>query len=250
MGQRSVSAVSEYTVRDQQMMTSASRYFEWQARIVRKEIGARVLEIGCGMGNFTRHLLDRELVIGIDVDAACLALLKERLEHARNVVAEHVDVLDPNFLRLRDHQPDSIVCLNVLEHISDDEQALSNMAKVLPVGGRVVLIVPACEQLYGPIDQNLGHYRRYSKSLLRRLAARAGFRVPILRHMNCVGFIGWWINARLLKKTHQSEGQIAVFDRLVVPVLSRVETMLEPPFGQSLFAVLEKTGPALQFHHN
>ena len=95
--------------------------------------------------------------------------------------------------------------MNVLEHVRDDVCALRNMAAVLPAGGKAVLIVPAFEALYGPIDRNLGHYRRYSKKGLRELAAAAGFEVKTLRYMNSVGCIGWWINAKLLKRTAQSE---------------------------------------------
>jgi hypothetical protein len=103
-----------------------------------------------------------------------------------------------------------------------------------------VLIVPAFQSLYGPIDERLGHFRRYTKKSLTRVAERAGFRPAVLRYMNSFGFFGWWFNAHVAKKTAQSETQIAVFDTLVVPVLSRLESLLEPPVGQSIFAVLHK----------
>lgn len=234
MNERVVCATSEYTIRDQQLMQAARRYFAWQARLVRRELGRRVVEVGCGVGNFTRHLLDRELVVALDIEAACVA----QLEHRPNVIAKQLDVADPAFVELREHAVDSIVCLNVLEHVCDDLGALKNMAAILPAGGRAVLIVPAFEALYGPIDRNLGHYRRYSKKGMRELAGSAGFTVKALRYMNSVGCIGWWINARVMKRTAQSEGQIRVFDRVVVPVLERVEGWMEPPFGQSLFVVL------------
>jgi hypothetical protein len=103
-----------------------------------------------------------------------------------------------------------------------------------------VLIVPAFQSLFGPIDHLLGHHRRYSKATLSRLADQAGFRVAKLRYMNVIGFFGWWLNARVLRRTEQSEAQIAVFDSLVVPIQSAVERWIEPPCGQSIFAVLEK----------
>ena len=79
---------------------------------------------------------------------------------------------------------------------------------------------------------------------MRRLAAAAGFRVPTLGYMNTIGFFGWWVNARILRRTEQSETQIRVFDRCIVPLMRRVETALPPPFGQSLFVVLEKEAQA------
>jgi hypothetical protein len=115
------------------------------------------------------------------------------------------------------------------------------MNQVLSPGGRAVFILPAFEALYGPIDANLGHFRRYSRSSWRRLARRTGFRVKLARYMNSVGFLGWWVNAKILRKREQSDGQIALFDSVIVPLMSRLEALVPPPFGQSIFTVLEKT---------
>ena len=240
MTERVVQASTEYTLRDQERMKAAQRYFAWQARIARQELGRRVVEVGCGVGNFTRHLLDRELVVAIDVEADCVARLVRNLNSPANVVAKVLDVADSSFVAFRRLAIDSVVCMNVLEHVRDDLGALRNMAAVLPAGGKVVLIVPAFEALYGPIDRNLGHYRRYSKKGLYQLAKAAGFEVLTLRYMNSVGGIGWWVNARILKRTDQSEKQIRTFDRFIVPVLDWVESRLEFPFGQSLFVVLAR----------
>lgn len=103
-----------------------------------------------------------------------------------------------------------------------------------------MLIVPAFAALYGPIDRNLGHYRRYSRASIARVGAQAGFRVKKVRYLNTVGFFGWWMNARVLKREAQSETQIAIFDRYVVPVMSALEMAIKPPYGQSLLVVLEK----------
>jgi len=229
---------TEYTLRDQELMKAAQRYFAWQARIARRELGRRVVEVGCGIGNFTRHLLDREMVIALDVESDCVAQLPGNLGQPANVTARVLDVVDPEFVKLREQAVDSVVCLNVLEHVQNDLLALRNMAAVLPAGGKAVLIVPAFEALYGPIDTNLGHYRRYSKKSLSALTADAGFTVQTLRYMNSVGCIGWWVNARVLKRTSQSENQIRTFDRWIVPPMEWLEGRVEPPFGQSLFAVL------------
>jgi SAM-dependent methyltransferase len=230
---------AEYTVRDQERMRFATNYFDWQARMVLPFVGRRVIEIGCGLGNFTRYMLDRELVIGIDIESACADQWARGFPKHNNLMGTAMDVTDPAFLDLGSQRPDTVVCLNVLEHVEDDVTALKHMYQVLPRGGRALLIVPAYESLYGPIDHNLGHYRRYSKGPFAELAQSIGFRSR-MKYMNMVGALGWWVNAKVLKKTEQSEDQIKVFDSLIVPVLSRVEGAIPPPFGQSIFAVLEK----------
>ncbi len=151
-----------------------------------------------------------------------------------------MDVLDPSFSDWKRHEPDSVVMLNVLEHVSDDARALRHIHDVLPPGGRLILLVPAFRSLYGPIDANLGHYRRYTKRSLRSLAEDQGFRVQTLRYFNSVGFLGWWVNAKISRKTEQSETQIKFFDCRIVPLLSRLEAVIPPPVGQSLFAVLTR----------
>jgi SAM-dependent methyltransferase len=221
-------------------MKLAANYFAWQRRIVLPHLGRRVLEIGCGMGNFTKHLLDRESVMGIDVEPECITGHHRSFAECRHVRSLVQDVLDPEFQVWKESRPDSIVCLNVLEHIEDHLGALRQMAAVLPPGGRVVLIVPAFEALYGPIDALLGHFRRYTKKSMREVAERAAFQPESLRYMNVIGFFGWWVNARILKRTEQSESQILFFDSKVVPLLASVENRIAPPFGQSLFAVLVK----------
>jgi SAM-dependent methyltransferase len=239
-GRTEVSSTTDYTIRDQQRMRHARNYFEWQAKLVCAAVGRRVLEIGCGVGNFTRHLGGRELVVGIDTDPACIAQHRRNLGSPGNLVTREMDILDDSVRELREYCLDSIVCLNVLEHVSDDHRAMRQMADLLPPDGQVVLIIPAFEALYGPIDRNLGHFRWYSKTSVRVLAAASGFRVKQLRYMNGIGFFGWWFNARILKREEQSDSQIRAFDRIIVPVLSRLEELLPPPVGQSLFAVLAK----------
>jgi SAM-dependent methyltransferase len=217
-------------------MTEAKNYFAWQARLVTRELGQRVVEVGCGIGNFTQFLLDRELVVSVDIEPACIARLKERYPRQDNLRAEVAYDLAP----LARFHPDSCVCLNVLEHIEDDQHVLRDMASILPAGGVIVLIVPAFPVLYGPIDGNLGHYRRYTRASLGALTAATGLGVERSHYFNAIGFFGWWANAHIFRRQAQSEGQIRIFDRYLVPFLSRLEAMAQPPFGQSLFATLRK----------
>jgi len=221
-------------------MRRARNYFAWQKRLVAPELGGRVVEVGCGVGNFTEALLDRDAVVVVDPDAECLGCVRERFPDRPNLHTLCADASDAAFLEVGRFLPDSCVCLNVLEHIEDDEQAVRNMASVIAPGGAIVLLLPAFSALYGPIDRNLGHYRRYRRDSVARLADAAGLRIRRARYMNMIGFFGWWINARVLRRHTQSAAQIEIFDRLAVPVMSRLENMAAPPFGQSLFAVLEK----------
>src|ERR1700722_1652999 len=234
-------AVTSYTLEDQERMTRAKNYFAWQHRLVIPELGQRVIEIGCGIGNFTSLMLDREAVVGVDIEADCVLRHKQRFPDQANVTAMARDVNAPEFAELKAFGADSCVCLNVLEHVEHDLEALRSMADVLTPGGVVILLIPAFPSLYGPIDELLGHYRRYTRASVSRLAAEAGLSVKTAFYLNAIGFFAWWTNARILKRRAQSATQIEVFDRYVVPVASRVKNLVPPPFGQSMFIVLEKS---------
>jgi SAM-dependent methyltransferase len=232
-----------FTLEDQRQMTRAKNYFAWQSRLVLRELGQRVVEAGCGIGNFTGMLLDRELVIALDREDACVELVRQRYPGRDNLHVLTCEIPGGVFRDLARFRPDSVVCVNVLEHIEDDGAALAGMASILIPGGVVVLLAPAFAALYGPIDRNLGHYRRYRRGSLPALASAAGLALVKALYVNSAGFFGWWVNARILKRQAQSDKQIAVFDRCVVPVLSALEEAVQPPFGQSLLAVLRRPAP-------
>jgi SAM-dependent methyltransferase len=221
-------------------MSHAANYLAWQHRLISPFLGQRVLEVGCGIGNFTGSLLDRELVLACDIEPACVARLEQRYAGRPNLRAFVCEPGSADFAGLARGRPDSCLCINVLEHIADDARALAAMAAVLATGASIVLLVPAFPALSGPIDRNLGHYRRYTRQSLERLARVTGLAVRTLHYMNAIGFFGWWMNARILRRQAQSRAQIELFDRAVVPWLARLEGLSPPPFGQSLFAVLRK----------
>jgi SAM-dependent methyltransferase len=221
-------------------MARAPRYFEWQARLVKPYLGRRVVEVGCGTGNFTGHLLDREFVMAVDIEPECVERVRRRFSGHSHLYSFVASPGTSEFTALARFMPDCCVCLNVLEHIEDDLDALVSMASILQSRGSVVLLLPAFPALYGPIDRNLGHRRRYTSKSVRKLADRAGLSIRSLRYMNSLGMAGWWANARIFRREAQSAAQIEVFDRWLVPSISWVERMIPPPFGQSLLAVLTR----------
>ena len=228
-----------YTIDDQQRMSRAKNYFAWQHRLIHRELGRRVIEVGCGIGNFTAKLLQRDTIIAVDVESGCIARLKQRFPDQPNLHALACDVLSPEFRELSSFHADSAVIVNVLEHVDDDVAALQAVASVLTPGGVIVLLVPAFQALYGPIDKNLGHHRRYTPRAIRQLVERTGLHIQKMHYMNSIGFFGWWLNAHILNREAQSESQIKLFDRYLVPPMSAMERWVHPPFGQSLLAVLK-----------
>lgn len=228
------------TLADLLLMGKAPNYRDWICSLIRPHLGQRILEVGGGIGNFTERLLDRELVVMIDVDEACLEHARSRFARWVNLRIVRRDIADPAVLELRHHRFDTVVGMNVLEHIEDERRALHHISELLSDGGRFVLMVPMFRWAFGTIDQAIGHVRRYSRRDLMAKLESVGFRLCSARYVNSVGLLGWYVNGRVVRRRRQSALQIRIFDRFVVPWLRRAEAVLKPAFGQSLIAVVEK----------
>ncbi len=222
-------------------MEGATRYFRWQHDRMASHIGRRVLEIGCGVGGFTRTLLGRERVVSVDLESELIEGLRERLASSPEWHGVVADLTDPRFPeQVAGHDLDSLTALNVIEHIEDDAAALASLRRVLPEGGTAAVLVPAHAALYGAFDAAVGHHRRYTAGELRLKLREAGFAVDECFYFNAVGAVGWWVNYRLLRSKRVNRGtvaQVGVFDRWVVPVVRRLEALRTPPFGISVIGL-------------
>ena len=240
---------SDAIIRDLEIMSRARNYTEWIFDKYENCIGKRVVEIGAGIGNFTGKFIDKELVIAVDNYKPCIDYIKNRFADNNNIVPFEESIDSPSILSLSRYSPDTIVCINVLEHVEDDIAALDNMFSILTEGGKLILLVPAFQFMYGTIDRLVGHYRRYSKRDIETKLVTAGFYVKSISYMNCIAPFGWFLNNRILKKQEESLSQIIFYDRFVVPWLRKVEQIFIPPFGLSLVVVVEKFNTAKYFKH-
>jgi SAM-dependent methyltransferase len=221
-----------------EIMAAAPRYAAWQVEMLRPWLGRRIMEIGSGTGNISACLrgLDPELLLLTDTDPWYLNRLRQQF--AGDPVVDFADLTLPDpeaHQRFADRRLDAVAALNVLEHIEDHLGALQSMRRMVVPGGRVVLLVPALPALYGTLDTELQHCRRYTKASLRAVMAAAGLQDIRTTWYNRLGTFGWWFNARVRKAPRIPVSQLRFFDSLV-PLL-RHERWLPLPFGQSLIAV-------------
>ena len=215
-------------------------YNRWLADRFEGALGSRVLEIGAGFGNMTRFMTGRELVVASDLDPVALEYLRGTFrEDARVRVASFRFPLGgAEKAELKALGIDTVVCLNVLEHIAEDTATLADMHALLEPGGRLVLIVPALQRLFGTLDEHLHHVRRYEKAELEEKVLAAGFVLEDVRFLNRPGIAGWWINGKLLRRKVLPSGQLAAF-KLLQPLLKREEKN-PPKIGMSLLAIARK----------
>jgi SAM-dependent methyltransferase len=229
----------KYAADDLETMSEARNYQAHVFDLVRPHVGSQVLEVGCGIGTMTSQLLEHaERVVCIEPNLNCATRAREALAGNDRVAIRVCHLEECNRAELQAQRLDTVVCVNVLEHIEDDVRALALFRDVVAgTGGRVLIFVPALQRIYGPHDAALGHHRRYSKQTLRAAFAAAGLDVTSIRYTNPIGLLGWMYNLYISGNTEHSSGQVRLFDRLIAPWALPLERVFVPPIGLSLFAV-------------
>lgn len=223
---------------DLQTLNDAPNYRKMLYSQIKGAVGQRIVEIGSGIGNYTEMLLTNGSVWATDIEDEYVRFLAERFAHRENFkvgLLKLGSISPPEHRQLVEFRPDTVVCLNVLEHIADDVSALKEMLSCVTVGGHVALVVPALPSLYCKLDKLYGHYRRYTKSSVAELASQArNAKLVHCQYFNFPGIIGWWINHVLLRREALPETQTRLYDRLIVPATSTLENLLPPPLGLSI----------------
>lgn len=219
-------------------MAEAGNYCRWIMHYFGPFLGRRIAEIGAGTGTFSELLLkskETERLVLFEAADNLFPQLSRRFSDQR--VRLHNSTFEP---RLLGEPVDSIVLVNVLEHVSDDDALLLQIYRSLRVGGSLLLFVPALEWNYGSLDKAFEHHRRYGKQGLNRKLRSAGFQIERMRYVNIMGVASWFIAGNVLRQTTLRPAQVRWYDRWIIPWSFKLEELCEPPLGQSLLAIAQK----------
>jgi SAM-dependent methyltransferase len=216
-------------------LTEAQNYRRALLRDFAEHLRGRVLEVGAGIGQITDELRARPEItrlVSVEPDPRFVAKLRARLP-ACNLVEGTIDNLPG------EESWDAILNVNVLEHIGDDERELAAYRRLLARNqGVLCLFVPARPEIYAPLDEDFGHFRRYTRPELRTKLEQAGFHILRLRYYNFVGYFAWWLSFCLLRQRGFNAGAVRLYDRVIFPVVHALESRVcSPPIGQSLIAM-------------
>jgi SAM-dependent methyltransferase len=215
------------------------RLNRWLFSKLEPNIHGEVLEVGSGSGNLSRLIVGRATyAIFSDVEPHYLAELRGVFATDSRVTVTHYDLGSPPPPEIATRRFDTIVAVNVIEHVADDRAATATLAGLLHPGGKLVLYVPACPFAYGSLDRALGHYRRYTPDDLTKLLSGSGLRPEVPAYMNILGLLGWILNGSILRRARLSRLQLGVFERLV-PLL-RFEDFMRLPIGLGIYASAQK----------
>lgn len=229
----------KYFGRDLEAMSFATNYHKWIIDEFKPYLGDKTAEVGAGTGNFSELLIDEHIkhLVAFEPSANIYPFLKDRL--SENSKIETINRFFGDECYNFEKCFDSVVYVNVLEHVEDDEKELSYVYKALRIGGHALIFVPALSFLYSEFDKSLGHFRRYHKQDLAKLIQRVGFKIIKVKYFDFVGIIPWYIAFVLLKKSITG-GPVSLYDRLVVPFMQKVEGVIVPPIGKNLLLIAQK----------
>jgi len=218
-------------------LDDAGNYADWIVELMASHLGPRVLEVGAGHGTMSARLRDHaETVTASELSPRAAAILRERFAEDPKV-----RVVEGDIDSAAETGPfDSVVMINVLEHIPDDRAALASLFDCLVPGGTVAIYVPAYEVLYSDFDRDIGHCRRYRRSTITQALTASGFEMVGVRYLSLPGAIAWLIVARMANRQPTNRSIATAYDRAVIPILRRVEARWEMPAGQSLLAIARK----------
>ena len=217
-------------------------YLRWQLEQFEPYLGKRVLEVGCGVGAILAQIGSRDFVMGVDIEPQLAEFTRKRFAGQPGHEFASLDISSVSSAKrqeLKEHRFDTVVCINVLEHVDDHVGAVATMAELLVPGGVLALLVPAHPSLFGPYDVTDGHFRRYTKATLQEVLVAANLAVEQLYHFNSIGAVGWWVQYRLMRRNNQTKSDYKLM-QMLVPMLKAVERRVKPPVGMSLVAVARK----------
>ena len=222
-------------------LNRAPRFTKWMADTIRPYLGERVLEIGAGIGNLTSNLVPRKVYWASDINPQYLDRLKKLKQTRPYLHVQYTDASEEQ--TYPEPQFDTVICLNVVEHLQDDLKALQNIRASLQKDGRAIILVPNGPQLYGSLDRVLGHFRRYTKEQLVDVCERAGFRVEKVLKFNRIGAPGWWWNGIVMKSTTFGFWQIKLLNTLL-PIVRPIDRFL--PFPHLSWIMILRVGEQVQ----
>lgn len=235
---------SKYGTDTLEVISAADNFNRWMYETIRPHCSGEILEIGSGIGNISRFLLEDGAALSLsDIESSYFPRLKEKFGEMPNLKGMYrLDFADKD---IEQNHPelmgkfDTVFALNVVEHIPDHEQALKNAKKLLRPGGKVVILVPAFQFLFNGFDKQLDHQRRYTRKTLQKLIESSGFTVKSTQYFNFIAILGWYLSGTVLKKEMIPGGQMKFYDRMV-PLWKFLDFFTRRIAGVSVIQVGEK----------
>jgi len=224
-----------------ELFANAPHFNQWLYENISHYCQGSILEIGSGIGNISKLLLQQNGSITLsDLRIEYCEQLRLHFGQYKNLLdILRIDLSLPDFANIYPkllQQFDTVIALNVIEHIEDDKLVINNCKKLLKPGGRIIILVPAFFKLYNSFDEELGHFRRYDKKSLATLLQSQQLKIINIEYFNCAGILGWWFTGSVLKRKIIPRNQLDIYEKMV-PLFRFFDKLLLKRIGLSVIAV-------------
>jgi SAM-dependent methyltransferase len=224
------------------VISSADKFNYWMYETIAPFSSGTILEIGSGVGNISQYFLkDNKNIYLSDIRLNYRNIIQNKfnLDHTRVI---DIDIIDSDFsnnYRELLGKFDSVFCLNVVEHLEDDNLSIENMLKLLKPGGELTVLVPAFQFLYNKFDVNLEHFRRYNRKTILKLMTKHGELIKVF-YFNSIGILGWFVSGKIFKNNTIQKGEMKLYNYLV-PFIKIFDRLTLNKIGLSVVCVIKKT---------
>lgn len=220
-----------------EQMQKATNYNQWTFELFCEYIRGDVLEVGCGVGSFTKLIDDQgnfDSLYSIDISQPAIDFIKTK-KFKNKIKMECIDLINAEGCY------DFILCMNVMEHVEDDKNFFRKLTGLLKKNGVLFLLVPSHMFLYSNFDKAAGHFKRYAKKDMNSADLPSGIKLIDQYYFNMIGALGYWAVYKALKSgnINDTEGEIGLFDKYIVPFSKKI-LPLKAPFGISLISIYKK----------
>ncbi|MFD0990243.1 class I SAM-dependent methyltransferase [Mariniflexile jejuense] len=227
------------------VISEAYKFNQWMYETIKPYCKGKILEIGSGIGNISHFFIkDGYDIFLSDIRVGYCLELEKKFKTFKNFSGtETINLTDANFdEKYKNHSQkyDTVFALNVVEHIYEDELALKNCHKLLSKNGNVIILVPSYQSLFNQFDEELGHYRRYTKTSLANVFSKSDFELIHKQYFNFIGIFGWYMSGKILKNKTIPKKQMKFYNTLV-PIIKIIDKVIFNTFGLSTIIVGKKT---------
>lgn len=232
----------KYVGSELELFAAACNWKSYWSRRIRAFISGDVIEVGAGIGSNTRFLDSggRRRWVCVEPDPLLIDLLTKNLNQTTD--SQYETVCGTLQSLNADQRFDTIIYIDVLEHIEDDREELSAAAKRLRPGGSIIVLSPAHQWLFSPFDAAIGHFRRYNHSMLRNISP-ADLTLEHLFYLDSAGLIASAANLLFLRQSMPTKAQLRFWDQWIVPISRVLDNLLRGAVGKSVIAVWRRTQP-------
>jgi SAM-dependent methyltransferase len=230
----------KYVGEELELFAVARNWKSYWANRVRPFVAGDVLEVGAGIGSNTFFLASDKCKrwVCLEPDQELATQLRSTLAETATPLRYEVVCGTIQSLRLND-KFDTIIYIDVLEHIENDREELANAASFLHPGGRIIVLSPAHQSLYSPFDESIGHFRRYNRAMLQSITPPA-LRPMKVAYLDSAGLVLSFANMKLLRQSMPTKAQLRVWDKWVIPVSRLLDRCLFGAVGKSIVGVWQR----------